>query len=729
MSDVAPANATRGARSAEGFEYPKEAIISYAQTHEDVLLWRALHSVTPGFYVDVGAHDPTDLSTTRAFYERGWRGINVEPNPLYAAKLRRERPRDLTLEVALGDVPGMATIHDFGATGLSTMVDDIAEGHAVRGFSATHFQVPVTTLAAVLDNLGDQDVHFLKIDVEGYEVKVLNGANFTKVRPWIVLIEAVKPMTSIPTFDTWERLLLTAGYHFVYFDGVNRFYVSEEHLDLRRYFTAPVSIQDPFRDYEVVRLSAAVAGLEQDRLKHEVPRLEGSANASDAHDLSGLRRIIEAQASDLVYLRRGFLSLQAIVSDQRVEIAAAQKEVAEWIHSIVSAKGEVVEWIRSIAMTELVRTQDVINNIIHGSRWRQLGKRLGVVKEMGWEPGGWQTNLFESGDSAGSDSGEANDSVPVPTILIELRRLKDLLDSIRDSRWQRLGCWLGVETRQPWESDMSSASLLLKPFPDIQPYPDTASLADIKLLLDKAMQLDNSPAYADMKSKFSSSSYEGFGEFTNQRFLEECQKFAIDVILDVGANTGQFAQSLRAQGYHGHIISFEPLSEAHAALVRVSDCDPLWDIAERCAIGANDGWAEINIAGNSFSSSLLPMLDLHREAAPQSEYLGKEPCQVITLDTYIERTFSDPTTLFAVKIDTQGYEAEVLAGLKRNHKRAKVIVCELSVAPLYARGPSMSALCHLLAELNYRCVALSPEFEDPRTGELLQVNGIFVKRD
>ena len=213
-----------------------------------------------------------------------------------------------------------------------------------------------------------------------------------------------------------------------------------------------------------------------------------------------------------------------------------------------------------------------------------------------------------------------------------------------------------------------------------------------------------------------------------ERFLEECHGFATDVIFDVGANTGQFAQGLRASGYHGHLISFEPLSGAHATLVAAAASDPLWDVAERCAVGASDRSAEINIAGNSYSSSLLPMLDLHREAAPQSAYQGTESCRVITLDSYIERTFSDPTTLFGLKIDTQGYEAEVLAGLRCNHDRVKVIVCEMSLAPLYARGPSMSELSHLLAELGYHCVALGPEFEDPRTGELLQANGVFVKR-
>jgi FkbM family methyltransferase len=217
-------------------------------------------------------------------------------------------------------------------------------------------------------------------------------------------------------------------------------------------------------------------------------------------------------------------------------------------------------------------------------------------------------------------------------------------------------------------------------------------------------------------------------EHTQERFLEECRGFATDVIFDVGANVGQFAQELRKGGYHGHIISFEPLSSAHATLIATAASDPLWDVAERCAVGASDGWAEINISGNSYSSSLLPMLDLHREAAPPSEYQGTEPCRVITLDSYIERTFSDPTTVFGLKIDTQGYEGQILAGLQRNHDRVKVVVCEMSLAPLYADGPSMSELCRQLAELDYHCVALGPEFEDPRSGELLQTNGVFVKR-
>ena len=123
---------------------------------------------------------------------------------------------------------------------------------------------------------------------------------------------------------------------------------------------------------------------------------------------------------------------------------------------------------------------------------------------------------------------------------------------------------------------------------------------------------------------------------TNALFLEECRGFAIDVILDVGADSGQFAQDLRVDGCRGQIVSFEPLSQAHAVLAAVAASDPLWDVTERCAVGASDRSAEINIADNSCA---------------------------VTLDAFIERTFTDPTTLFGLKIDRRMHEMEVLAGL------------------------------------------------------------------
>jgi FkbM family methyltransferase len=444
---------------------------------------------------------------------------------------------------------------------------------------------------------------------------------------------------------------------------------------------------------EMARLSAIISELQLAQVRHEVPRLGGVAempNACDLQDPVGLRRVVEAQASDLVRLRRSLLSSRTV---------AAQRLLAFHVD------GKVFEWTRSAVLEEIKRTQDAISDVIEKSRWRRIGQRLGVAKRTAWETGHWQTDLVIAGSTPSADGRTREPSIA--ELRVEFQRLYGLLDDLRRSRWRKLGHRLRLAKRLAWESEARHDPFSIERSPTEQA---------------------ESRYGEDARGGASRSSYIGSIEYTTERFLEECRGFATDVILDIGANTGQFAQCLRAGGYHGHIISFEPLSDAHATLVAAAAADPLWDVAERCAVGASDGWAEINIASNSYSSSLLPMLDLHREAAPQSVYRGTEPCRVVALDTYIERTFSDPTTLIGLKIDTQGFEAQVLEGLRRHQDRVKVVVCEMSLAPLYANSPNMSELCRLLAEIGYRCVALGPEFDDPRTGELLQANGVFVKR-
>src|SRR5215470_6869482 len=121
--------------------------------------------------------------------------------------------------------------------------------------------------------------------------------------------------------------------------------------------------------------------------------------------------------------------------------------------------------------------------------------------------------------------------------------------------------------------------------------------------------------------------------------LSHLRRSETDVVLDVGANSGQFALALFNAGFTGRIISFEPLSLAHAALSEAAQNHPDWEIAPRCALGAAVGSAVINIAGNSFSSSLRPMLERHLAAAPQSAYVGSETVHVETLGNVIARRF------------------------------------------------------------------------------------------
>ena len=224
--------------------------VSYAQNFEDVMLWRALSGIERGFYIDVGTADPDTDTVTRAFYDRGWSGINIEPVAVSMRRIAATRLRDINLQVAVGRTPGSATFYVVEGTGLSTLVEEGLSRLDRAGYAAEQTTVEVTTLADICAEHVPEAVgaiHFLKIDVEGAEADVLAGADFKRFRPWIVLIEATAPMSSEQTHAAWEPGLLAAGYRFVYFDGLNRFYVALEHLDaLEPCFAAPPNVFDDF---------------------------------------------------------------------------------------------------------------------------------------------------------------------------------------------------------------------------------------------------------------------------------------------------------------------------------------------------------------------------------------------------------------------------------------------------------------------------------------------------
>jgi FkbM family methyltransferase len=220
-------------------------MISYAQTFEDVMLERAFRDIEHGFYIDVGAWHPSLDSVTHHFYLRGWSGVNVEPNPHYMKLLEAERTRDTNIGCAVGSRPGRATITIIHGTGMSTLRDDIAQVHAAREERQERIEVELRTLDSIFE-AAPPVVHFLKIDCEGAEADVLASVDLRRFRPWIILIEATEPLSSIGTHEGWEQRVLDSGYHFIYFDGVNRFYAAQEHADLARHFKVPPNVLDDF---------------------------------------------------------------------------------------------------------------------------------------------------------------------------------------------------------------------------------------------------------------------------------------------------------------------------------------------------------------------------------------------------------------------------------------------------------------------------------------------------
>lgn len=222
---------------------------SYAQNCEDVVLWRALRHVEAGTYVDVGAADPDEDSVTKAFYERGWSGVNIEPAPEYAERLRAERPRDTTVQVCAGAASGSATFHHVPGTGLSSVVDSSIESLVETAYEVVDVDVPVRRLDQILSDAGldGRPIHFLKVDVEGFEESVLRGIDLSHWRPWVIVAEATAPRSPEPAFEQWEPILLSGGYEFCLFDGLNRFYLAHERAELAPALSYPASVFDqPF---------------------------------------------------------------------------------------------------------------------------------------------------------------------------------------------------------------------------------------------------------------------------------------------------------------------------------------------------------------------------------------------------------------------------------------------------------------------------------------------------
>ena len=204
--------------------------LSYAQRFEDFHLWRALGDAPNGFYVDIGAGHPVYDNVSFAFYLSGWRGITVEPNPALAALARAVRPRDHLYEGLCGATAGAATLYlqrEFH--GLSTTVAEHAQAAEKEvNRSAEAVTLPMTTLAVLCEQLAPASFEFLKVDVEGAEADVLRGADFSRFRPKIIMVEAIKPLTLAPAWDEWEPLLARHGYAYVWDDELNRYYVAEE---------------------------------------------------------------------------------------------------------------------------------------------------------------------------------------------------------------------------------------------------------------------------------------------------------------------------------------------------------------------------------------------------------------------------------------------------------------------------------------------------------------------
>lgn len=200
----------------------------------------------------------------------------------------------------------------------------------------------------------------------------------------------------------------------------------------------------------------------------------------------------------------------------------------------------------------------------------------------------------------------------------------------------------------------------------------------------------------------------------------------IDLVLDVGANVGQYAENLRAQGYRGRVVSFEPTSNAFFKLERKAALDEEWT-CERLALTDAHGERRINLSANSWSSSFLPLAAQHLESAPESRYVGSELVTTSRLDSLFPRLVAGDERTF-LKLDVQGNELSVLRGAELTLDRIHGLECEVSIVPLYDEQPLIGEVLDYLGRRGFELVALEPGFSDRCTGQLLQLEALFVKR-
>lgn len=248
------------------------SMISYASNLEDVMIQRVFSDIEDGCFVDVGASNPIFCSLTYALYEKGWRGVAMEPQEGAELAWSQARPGDLLLKAGAGSQEGELTLYLYAQAGQISSMSQATRAHWERNnmLPTSEIKVPIVTLNQVIEtHLPNTTIHFMNIDVEGMEMEVLRGLNLNQHRPWLIVLEATEPGSPVLAHHEWEPYLLDHRYEMVYFDGVNRYYLAEEHADLRERFSLPPNVWDNYIPFAQVQLQEQV-----EELRAEVAALQ-----------------------------------------------------------------------------------------------------------------------------------------------------------------------------------------------------------------------------------------------------------------------------------------------------------------------------------------------------------------------------------------------------------------------------------------------------------------------
>jgi FkbM family methyltransferase len=320
-------------------------LVSYAQNFEDVILWRALGTVEKGFYVDIGAQDPVVESVSLAFYEKGWRGVHVEPIPSYAEKLRASRPDEEVIEAAIASTRGRLTIRDFPDTGLSTGRNEIAERHGASGLTSRPIEARTIRLSDVLEKYSGKEIHWLKIDVEGMEAEAIASWEPSPARPWVLIVESTVPRSQEPDHFEWEPAILAMDYEFVYFDGLNRFYVHQAHAELRNAFGTGPNVFDEF----ILSDSTPYASY----FREQIAGMESRLRENEAQWANEIDRLTEAHRAEIAQMEsaREAAAKESIriISGLGARIADRDAQLTEKTNALENTTARMAESDRYIA--------------------------------------------------------------------------------------------------------------------------------------------------------------------------------------------------------------------------------------------------------------------------------------------------------------------------------------------------------------------------------------------
>jgi FkbM family methyltransferase len=351
------------------------------------MLHRALGAVKQGCYIDIGAQDPTFDSVSKHFHEAGWQGVHVEPHPEYASQLREARPGDLVLQVAVGEQTGLISFHSFSGTGLSTSLDDVASRHVEAGFSSELIAVPCITMDELLGKCGFDEVHWLKLDVEGAERSVIASWKSSKVRPWIIVVEAIAPGGRTDTSARYEDLLLAKGYRSVYFDGLNKFYISDLHPELEQHFKYGPSLWDEIqapRENKIARTLVEGFKVEREVLASELGCEKNSLQAALEEAQAG-KLELDAAKAELETARTSYQLLSERLNDQitAAKMADARASVANEAMLVALAEVSAARSSREVLEAEITRQRSDLKQALADLSKVQADLTEAVTKHMG----------------------------------------------------------------------------------------------------------------------------------------------------------------------------------------------------------------------------------------------------------------------------------------------------------------------------------------------------------